>query len=380
MWRNTIVDPEAGAFADRRRRGARTIFIRVLAACVALALGLGAAELLVRDEIHPEAVAMQRAATRMARAEAAVAQKRQNLGIDIDSSLDPYRTGLIGVETSMLTTTVGDIIAKRTTTSIAFAALVVRYFHELGLKPGDKIAIGSSGSFPGILLAVLSACAETGVEPVTITSVGSSEYGANAEGLCNAEMMAACVEAGVLPFMPQAISPGADGDQGISSLYRFVPSDDIAKYARSAAARLSVPFIGKSDFEASFASHLAIYEKAAPIKVFVNIGGADVNFGSDSISLKLKPGLILPERRNSGALGSSAEMGGLIGYYLVHGTPVLHFLNIKGLALQSGIPIDSDPRAPLPSQLLHTREKPRWPLVLGLLLAGAALVIRRPLG
>jgi len=270
----------------------------------------------------------------------------------------------------------------------------VRYFHELGLKPGDRIAVGSSGSFPGSLLAVLSACAETGVEPVVITSIGASEYGANIEGLSNAEMMAACRESGALPYMPAAISPGADGDLGISSLYRFEPSDELAQYARSTARALDVPFILGKNAEDSYAAHLEVYRKAAPIKAFVNIGGADVNFGSGPASLKLKPGLILPSSRNSrvapggfrgegaaeAAEASTDGREGLIGYYLARGIPVLHFLNIKGLALQSGIPVDGDPEAPIPFEILHTREKPKWTLALGLLLAGAALAIRKPLG
>jgi len=376
------------------QRKSRSTFVRVLFALAALALGLGATELLSRDEAHPAAAAMEAAARRMARAEHAVAEKRQSLGIAIDPALDPYRTGLIGVELSMLTTTVGDIVAKRTTANTAFAALVVRYFHELGLEPGDRIAVGSSGSFPGILRALLSACAETGVEPVVITSIGASEYGANMEGLSNAEMMAACAESGVLPYMPAAISPGADGDRGISLLYRLELSDDIARYARSTAGALNLPFIGGDSFETSFSAHLEVYEKAAPIKAFVNIGGADVNFGSGPASLKLKPGLILPSSRNSrvapggfrgegaaeAAEASADGREGLIGYYLARGVPAMHFLNIKGLALQSGIPVDGDPEAPIPFEILHTREKPKWTLALGLLLAGAALAIRKPLG
>ncbi len=123
----------AGRTAPQRKN--RYTFIRVLIALTMLALGLVLTELLSRDEPHPAAETMRAAAQRMARAEAVVAGKRQSLGIAADLALDPYRTGLIGVESSMLTTTVGDIVAKRTTTNTAFAALVVRYFYELGLKP-----------------------------------------------------------------------------------------------------------------------------------------------------------------------------------------------------------------------------------------------------
>lgn len=362
------------SFTDRAIRE-RATFIRVLMAFAALALGLAGSELLSREVPHPAAEAMCRAAVRMLHAEDAVAAKRQALGIAIDPALDPHRTGLIGVETSILTTTVGDIVAKRTTTSAAFAALVVRYFHDLDLKPGDTVAVGSSGSFPGALLAVLAACAETGVKPIVITSIGASEYGANIEGLSDAEMMAATRAADALSYMPAAISPGGDGDRGISSLYRLEPSDDLARYARGVASALNIPFIGGTSYDSSFVAHLGVYTSAAPIAAFVNIGGADINFGSDSASLALKPGLIRPPSREKGA-----PYGGLIGHYLAAGVPVIHFLNIAGLALQADIAIDGDPRAPIPASILSERKTPIWPVGLGLLLACAALAIRKPLG
>lgn len=343
-----------------------------LAVCT-LAASLVLAEAFSKQVEHPAIRQMQSAADRMLRTEAAIATRRAALGIAIDPQLDPYRTGLIGVESSVLTTTVGDLVAKRTTTTTAFAALVVRYFYELGLKPGDRIAIGASGSFPGMLLAVLSACAETGVEPVIITSIGASEYGANIEGLSNAEMVAVCRDAGIWPFMPAAISPGGDADQGISTLFRLEPSDELARYAQNTAALLQVPFIKGNNLENSIALHMRIYQQAGAIKAFVNIGGADVNFGGDSDSLKLKPGLILP------SAGRQFKLGGLVGYYLAHGVSVLHFLNIKGLAIQSGIPVDGNPFAPIPPDILYTRKKPGWILIISLVLAGAALVIRKPL-
>jgi len=365
----------SGRWTPRRQN--RAMFLRVILALAMLALGLGTAELFARNEEHPAADVMQAAARRMARAEHAVAQKRQSLGINIDPALDPYRTGLIGIETSILTTTIGDIVAKRTTTNTAFAALVVRYFYELGLRPGDSIAVGASGSFPGILLAVLSACAETGVEPIVITSIGASEYGANIEGLSNAEMMAACRDAGVLPYMPAAISPGADGDQGISSLYRLEPSDDLARYARSTAQALNVPFILGKDIEDSYAAHLEVYRNAGPIKAFVNIGGAEINFGSNPSSLERKPGLILSPAQDNRAepsrlpgAGAAAETEGdslgvgegLLGFYLRRGIPALHFLDIRALALEYGIAVDGDPEGPIPFAILHTQKSPngRW--------------------
>ncbi len=389
---------------SRRACRERRIYCRVVAAIVVLVLGFAGSEILTREVPHPASESMRRAAQRMARAEEAIAAHRPALGIEMDPALDPHRTGLIGVESSILTTTVGDIVAKRTVTSTAFAALVVRYFHDLELVPGEIVAVGSSGSFPGALLAVLAACAETGVQPIVITSIGASEFGANIEGLSDAEMMVAARDASALPYLPAAISPGGDGDRGISSLYRLEPSDDLARYARSLAARLNIPFVGGTDYESAFAAHLTVYERtaqslsaelpqkgisssaprASPIAAFINIGGADINFGSDSASLALKPGLIrpLPRELERGRESERypARYGGLLGHYLAAGIPIIHFLNIKGLALQAGIPVDGDPRASLPASILNERKTPQWPVGLGLVLAFAALAIRKPLG
>ena len=68
---------------------------------------------------------------------------------------------------------------------------------------------------------------------------------------------------------------------------------------------------------------------------------------------------------------------GLLGFYLRRGIPALHFLDIRALALEYGIAVDGDPEGPIPFAILHTRKKPKWPLVVGLLLAGAALVVLR---
>lgn len=350
----------------------RAIFIRVSLALLVLVLGVVSSALLSREEEHSLDEIMRRAALRMARAEDAIAAKRHIQGIAINPALDPYRTGLIGEESSIITTTLGDIVAKRTTTNTAFAALMVRFFHELNLKPGDRIAVGSSGSFPGALFAILAACAELEIEPIVITSIGASEYGANIEGLSNAEMMIAVRDAGVWPYVPAAISPGGDGDRGVSSFYALEPTEDLACYARQIALNFNIPFIGGSPYEASFEAHLDVYKRAGPIKAFVNIGGADINFGSDSASLSLKPGIVRPRSHTR-----VARYGSLLGYYLDADVPVIHLLNIKSLALQAGIPLDADPRAPLPVSLLTDRKTPLWPVALGLIFAAAALAFRR---
>ncbi|MBM3789416.1 MAG: poly-gamma-glutamate system protein, partial [Acidobacteria bacterium] len=97
--------------------------------------------------------AMLRAAQRMDEAVRTVARHRDSTGGILDVSLDPNRTGLIGPEDGELTTSVGHLEAKRTTANPDMAALIVHLLCRAGAKAGDTIAVGSSGSFPALLVA-----------------------------------------------------------------------------------------------------------------------------------------------------------------------------------------------------------------------------------
>src|SRR5690606_13924448 len=84
----------------------------------------------------------------MARATAALRECRAARGIALDRAADPNGTGLIGVEDSKITTSSGQLEAKRTTTNPDFAALVVSLLREVGVGKGDAVAVGASSSFP----------------------------------------------------------------------------------------------------------------------------------------------------------------------------------------------------------------------------------------
>ena len=75
--------------------------------------------------------------------------------------------------------------SKLTTLNPNFAAFIVELFTRSGLEPVNddskdipKIAVAFTGSMPGANLAVLSACESMGFEPVVITSLSSSNWGA----------------------------------------------------------------------------------------------------------------------------------------------------------------------------------------------------------
>ncbi|MCK7480237.1 MAG: poly-gamma-glutamate system protein [Candidatus Moduliflexus flocculans] len=96
---------------------------------------------------------------------------------------DPNRTGLIGLEYAETTTTLGDLEAKRTSASPDMAALAVLLLREAGLEPGDAIAVGASGSFPGLALAVLSAARALDLDVALVASLGALLLGRQRPGL-----------------------------------------------------------------------------------------------------------------------------------------------------------------------------------------------------
>ena len=100
-------------------------------------------------------------------------------GVPIDAVVDVNRTGLIGLGSSPITTSLGNLEAKRTTTNPDFAALVVMLLDQAGVRRGDAVAVGASGSFPALTVAALCAAESLGARALVIGSLGASEWGAN---------------------------------------------------------------------------------------------------------------------------------------------------------------------------------------------------------
>ncbi|MFC2158926.1 poly-gamma-glutamate system protein, partial [Acidobacteriota bacterium] len=75
---------------------------------------------------------MKKASQRMADAMAVLKDCRVSRGLDIDPLVDINRTGLIGEEFTILTTTIGQLEAKRTSTSPNFAGLLLYLLQEAG--------------------------------------------------------------------------------------------------------------------------------------------------------------------------------------------------------------------------------------------------------
>jgi poly-gamma-glutamate system protein len=254
-------------------------------------------------------------------------------GAPADPIADPYNTGLIGPELSEITTTIGDPAAKRTTLNPAFASLIVSLLSEAGVRPGDTIAAGSSGSFPGLLIATLAASEALGVHPQIILSLGSSFHGASDLQFTILDLHMILYNGGYTKSLPLAVTPGGENDTG-----EEMTPETLAEL-RKKAERYSIPILTEPNLVRNRMMRDSVFTNGGEtrIKAFINSGGGVSNMGPSTLSLSLKPGLV---RR---APMPPYETRGVIHDMLSKDIPVIHLLYIRGLTSRYGIDWDSDP-------------------------------------
>ena len=329
----------------RQPRPTRTA--RIITAGILSLLAFAALQFLPSGVIPRNADAMARAGLIMEQAIQAIREARERSGHPFDLSADPNRTGLIGPESSPLVSTLGELEAKRTSTNPNMAGFIVYLLDRAGVKPGDSIALGSSGSFPALLVASLAAAKAMDVHPVTILSLGASSYGASDPEFTILDIYQILESRGICPGPPAAVSLGGENDCGSD----FEPEIRIRLREKIQAAGL--PYLEQSGLAQNVAERRRIYDHATSgkIAVFVNSGGGYANLGTSNLVLEVKPGLsknfILPP----------AEERGMLFEMAAHRIPVIHLLFLKGLVAQAGLPWDPIP-LPKPG-IVHPPEAAR---------------------
>lgn len=277
--------------------------------------------------------AMVDASHRMRRGIDVIAATCERRGIAIDASVDPNGTCLIGPDLTPLFTTLGQLEAKRTTTNPDVAALLVHLLDRAGVSRGDRVAVGASGSFPALLIAVQTAVEAIGAHPVIVLSLGASSYGATRPDFHLLDLSELLVREGVVSTPAAAVSLGGEGDAGSE-----FGEELTRELVRQVEAR-GVPLIREPDFRANVARRMALYsgDGASNVAAFVNVGGADANIGTSPLVLEVEPGLHtdvpLPPPSQRGVLFEMASRG----------VPVIHLLHVRGLAQQHGLPWDPVP-------------------------------------
>jgi poly-gamma-glutamate system protein len=243
------------------------------------------------------------------------------------------------------------------------AALLVHLLQEVGLKVGDKIAIGASGSFPALMIASLSAAEAMSLRPAIVFSLGASSYGATDPRFNMLDLYQLLRREPGFTVAAEAVSLGGGGDTGGG----FDPEVGEALVARIRGS--GIPFIYEPDLRRNVAARMEIFGEAT---AFINIGGSDANLGTSPMVLDLAPGLNLeidlpPE-----------EQRGMIFEMAARGVPVIHLLNIRGLASRYGLPWDPVP-LPQPGEarlydVQDSADRGLWLIAAGYLFALVAVV------
>lgn len=249
----------------------------------------------------------------------------------VDDNTDVNHTGLIGLEFSSITTSIGSLEAKRTSTNPNLAGLVVFLLRKAGVRDKDTVAVGASGSFPALIVAALSAAKVMEVQPLLICSLGASQWGANDPEYHWSHMLNCLRDKELFDIQPIAYSLGGDSDiggnmdaDGRALLLKIIKESEI-------------PFLYEQDLQQNVEKRMRLYEAGAGkngIKAFINIGGSLPNIGTHSSVLDLKPGLIKLRRL------PTADSRGILHEMAARKIPVIHLLFMKGLVQRYGLPWD----------------------------------------
>ena len=276
--------------------------------------------------VHAEAYRKKLEAVRlMRRAEALILEAKQSRGIAIDPRNDPDHTGVIGPQFTLITTDRGAQSAKQLAAHPNFAAAVTQMMLEGGVRPGDPVAVGMTGSLPGLNLAVYAACRAIGAEPIPITSVGASMFGANDPELTWLDMEAVAAAKGLWPYRSIAASVGGGGDvgRGLSPAGRQLLIDAIE--------RNGVRMLDESSVFGAVKARVALYDSVArahgrPIRMYINVGGGVASLGG------VQNGRLIPAGLTHRLAVRNYPNRGVINVFAERGLPVIHLLQVKKLA------------------------------------------------
>jgi len=280
-------------------------------------------------DVSPSYDSKVKAATLMKTAMDELKNHRMEQSVFIDIENDPNETGLVGGPYSLITTDEGDLDAKLTTLDPNFAAVVIDLMYQLGLKKNDTVAVLMTGSMPGANIAVLTACKAIGLNPVTISSIGASQWGANQIDFTWLDMERILFEKELILSTSIAASIGGRNDMGrlLSIKGRNIILDNIKKH--------NIPLIKKdrlSDNIEERMNYLNKYSSIDSYDAIINVGGGVASLGT-SFNLKLlSPGVV--SRADMNTIGTEGGIEGVFSKFINLNVLGLHILNIRPLIEQ----------------------------------------------
>lgn len=252
---------------------------------------------------------------------------------DVDETVDPAGSGLIGSAMSPVTSDPGILSAKQTSINPNFAAIVVEWLKDAGVNQGDTVAVGASGSFPALNVCVYAAIETLKLKPIIISSVAASQWGANLPDFLWIDMEKVLQEYQVFDFGTVAASVGGIEDKGLGM------DPQGRKLLADAIERNGLQKITPKSFTDSIDRRMAIYTQNANggrIKAYVNVGGGTISVGTSIGKRMFEPGL---NRRLPAGATLSSMVDSVMTRFSRQGVPVIHITQIEKLATHYGLPI-----------------------------------------
>jgi len=274
---------------------------------------------------------------------AIIEQLKIEKGIKSDAGSRVPNSFMIGDEWSVITTSLGSLESKETSTNPDFSALVVRLLKEANINKGSTVGVILSGSFPSLAISTLAALQILEIDAVVFSSVGSSTYGANQVDVTWIDMESNLQKRGGLKIVSNLVSIGSQDDSGKDLLEEGISS------IKNAALRNSVILYEPKSLKESIDKKLEIFQKA-DISLLINIGGNQTSLGECAHSTMIPNGLHFKidacKDSNRGLIVRLNELG----------VPFINMLDIKDLASRYGIAI-SPGKSYAESTQLYTRNE-----------------------
>ncbi len=275
-------------------------------------------------------------------------QDRADAGWALDEVNDPNQSALIGVQYSLITSSEGNLGSKLTSINPNFTAVILQMLLDAGVKRGDRVAVAFTGSFPALNIAVTIACELLDVEPVIITSVASSMWGANEPEFTYLDIESILKDHGVIQHTTVAASIGGGDDIGRS----------LSKAGRVAIEEAihnnEVIFIDAGSLSQSQQDRRTIYQQYAgdgAYAAFINVGGGVSVLGHSANGRLIPPGL------SKTYLQRNYPAKGVIHDFWEKSVPVIHLLNVNEIAVAYGLPLSPVPLPPVGSGEIFTVER-----------------------
>lgn len=335
--------------------------IRLLIVFTVVMIGFVISESCLKDtEEKTYSIKMQQAVELTKKWFRIIQVQKEIRGIESDAKSNiPYRY-MLGDDYTFLTTTIGTLNAKEISANPDFAALMVRWIEEANIKPGDKVGIIVSGSFPALAISTLAAMETLGLDIVLMSSLGASSYGANQSNATWLDMENWLIEYGDMKYKSTIVSIGAENDNGLGII------DEGIELIREAAGRNERDLFIPENLMHSINKRVEILVKEN-VSLLINIGGNQTAVGRCAHSAAIPNGF------NEALHLCHDEERGIIQELNSKGVPIINLLNIKDLAFKYGIDISPGKSYAKSSMLFN--EKKTNKVALSIVLGMSILII-----